>query len=465
MQKIPFFIIFLFSLPGLETSGQNNLQDRIDYYISQAQLDSAKSFILKSLRKGINNADRSALNYQLVKVHFMQSAYDEALDHAFSSLDQIRDDKDRVPLHFMIGVIYSAVKDFDKSISYFDQVVRSSDTPSLTVKAHLLLADLYLGKNDSINSGKSLTEAYKLTSSSDLDSKITQHVAKQYSFFLGKYEQCKELNFQIVRDSTSFLNSKSYAYAMIGDCLVEQDSLKKAADYYSQFLKLTVETKDPEQIKVAAQKLIKVYELIGDQAKANVYHKIYNEAVNDSLSFSVEKYRDLYNIERGRELKVAKTKTFWQNMAFGAILLFFMATGIYFYLRSKKVKKAPGKKINISQSETRKISAALETFIDEQLFLKPNITRKSFCSESNIKSERYLSQFINEKYKKSFSVFMNDLRVEYAYNRILRDAKFRNYKVEVIAKECGFGSKKSFERAFVAKYGKTPFKVISQLIN
>ena len=68
-----------------------------------------------------------------------------------------------------------------------------------------------------------------------------------------------------------------------------------------------------------------------------------------------------------------------------------------------------------------------------------------------------------EKYNKSVSVFINDLRIDYAYNRIQTDKKFRNYKIEEIAKSCGFGSKKSFERAFVANYNQTPYKFISGL--
>ena len=99
----------------------------------------------------------------------------------------------------------------------------------------------------------------------------------------------------------------------------------------------------------------------------------------------------------------------------------------------------------------------------EKKYLTPNITRKSFCLENDIKSERYLSHYINEKYKKSFSVFLNDLRIVHAYNRLQNDSKFRNYKIDEIAKESGFGSKKSFERVFVSKYKETPFKFISKL--
>ena len=216
-------------------------------------------------------------------------------------------------------------------------------------------------------------------------------------------------------------------------------------------------------ILLQTQKLIDVYELLGDQEKANAYHRIYNEAVNDSLSFSVEKYRDLYNVERIREQKIAKTKNFWKNFVFGGIILFLVSIATYLFIKRKSIKKVVGKKIVISDTEIEKMRVAIVTLKNGQLFLKPNITRKSFCSDSSIKSERYLSQYINEKYKKSFSVFINDLRVEYAYNRLQNDSKFRNYKIEEIAKECGFGSKKSFERAFFAKYNETPYKLILNL--
>jgi len=142
--------------------------------------------------------------------------------------------------------------------------------------------------------------------------------------------------------------------------------------------------------------------------------------------------------------------------------------GVYYFFNNKNAKKqsstsiekAPAKKIIISDVEIEKIKKAINHLIAEQLFLTPKITRKSFCIENKIKSERYLSHYINTTYKKSFSVFINDMRIEYAYNRILKDSKFRNYRIEEIAKDSGFGSKKSFERAFLAKYDETPYKLI-----
>ncbi|PHR69743.1 MAG: hypothetical protein COA67_10105 [Lutibacter sp.] len=472
MMKYKFILLaFFIAITNVANCQKTDtIQQKINYYISHAKLDSAKTYIKLNLKELPQKQNRNILNYQLVTVLFMQSDYDEALKLAFNSLDQIDDKQEKVKFNFMIGAIYSTISDYSKSADYFDLVVEHTQDSSLLVKSHLLLSDLYLELKDSTNSGKSITEAYKITNLANLDSKINNHVAKQYNFFNKNYELCKELNFEIIRDTTSFLNSKSYAYSMIGDCLIKQDSLTEATKYFDEHLKLTFETKDPEQIKDAATKLIEVYEKLGNQEKANTYHKIYNEAVNDSLSFSAEKYRDLYDVEKNRELSFSKSKISRNYLIFGSIFLLLISFVIYHYLNSKNKKKdtskkAPGKKIVISNSEIEKIVTAIDQLKAKQLFLKSNITRNSFCSDNSIKSERYLSHYINEKYNKSFSVFINDLRIEYAYNRIQNDSKFRNYKIEEIAKECGFGSKKSFERVFLATYNETPYKLISSLIN
>lgn len=465
MTKLKFILLALLCFISNVVTGQDAVQQKIDYFISQAKLDSAKTYIQTSLDTTNNKQDKSALNYQLVKVLFMQSDYNAALKQAYNSLDRIKDEQQRVNFNFMIGCIYSAITDYKKSVEYFDLVVEHNQDASLTLQTHLLLSQLHIELGDSINAGKSITEAYKITSLTKEDSPVKIHVEMQYNFFNENYELCKQQNLKIIRDSTSFLNAKSYAFAMVGDCLVKQDSLTEATAYFDEFLKLTFETKDPEQIKVAANKLIEVYEKLGNQEKANAYHKIYNEAINDSLSFSAQKYRDLYDVEKNRELNIAKTENSRKYLVFGSMLLLLISFGIYYYFKIKNPKKGPGKKIVISDSEIKKIVTAIDELKSKQLFLTPNITRKSFCTDNQIISERYISQFINEKYKKSFSIYINDLRIEHAHNRIQNDSKFRSYKIEEIAKECGFGSKKSFERAFLAKYQETPFKLISRLNN
>ena len=467
-------LIFLLTFAAnIAFANQDSIQHKIDYYLSQAKFDSAKHLIKTSLEVVFEKDSRNSLNYQLVKVLFIQSEYDTALEHAFSSIDKINNQAESVNFNFMIGCIYSAISDYPKSVEYLNLVTNSSRDSSLTVQTHLLLSELHLELGDPSESLESLTKAYKITQQSNLDEKIKNHVAMQYSFQSEDYERCKKLNLKIITDNTSYLSSKTYAYSMIGDCLIKQDSFSAATKYYDEFLKLTFKTKDPEQIKIAAEKLIHVYEKLGLQEKANTYHKIYNEAESDTLSFSSEKYRNLYNVEKNRELAIAKETLMRNYILIASCFLIILSFVLYYYINSKNENnrpafesaKTPAKKIVISETEILKLESAVKKLITDKTFLTSNITRKSFCKINDIKSERYLSHYINEKYNKSFSVFLNDLRIEFAYNRIQNDAVFRNYKIEEIAKSSGFGSKKSFERAFTTKYGLTPFKVISNITN
>ena len=245
--------------------------------------------------------------------------------------------------------------------------------------------------------------------------------------------------------------------------------MSQALLYFDEFLNLTLQINDPEQIKIAAKKLTEVYENLGDQKSANAYHKIYNESINDSMSFSIEKYKDLYLIEKERELSQIKRSS-RRNLSLLAFCLLGVILLISYFFKKHKDRiegmieaqktRVPGKKIVVNEVEIQKIKTAINEMVNGQLFLASGITRKSFCVKHKIKSERYLSHYINNQYKISFTAFLNDLRVEYAFDRFKKDAVFRNYKIEEIAKTSGFGSKKSFERAFSAKYGKSPYKHI-----
>ncbi len=471
-----FKVIFLLCLSFLAISAftiPDSVQQNINSYISKAEFDVAKLYIQKNLNSSSQKENISALNYQLVKILFIQSDYQEALQKAFYALDKFDNSKKQiVQYNFIIGCIYSAVKDYSKSIEYLDLVIRDSYDSSLVVKAHLLTSELHVELNDSTKAQESLTAAYQITNQSSLDPKLKEHVSIQYNFFTQNYERCKQQNFKIIQDTFSFLNAKSYAFSMIGDCLIKQDSLVEATHYLERFLDLTFKTKDPEQVQIAAKKLIDVYEQLGIQEKANVYHKIYNEAVNDSLSFSIEKYRGLLDVEEKRAQDRSQSKSNRNKLLLGLCTLLLLSAGIYFSFKKKNLPltsplstdvKEPTKKIVISEVELKKLKQAIEQLVVQQQFLTPKITRKSFCKEHGIKSERYLSHYVNSEFEKSFPIFINDLRIEYAFNRLQTDSVFRNYRIEEIAKASGFGSKKSFERAFLAKYAETPFKVITNL--
>ncbi|WP_282079668.1 helix-turn-helix domain-containing protein [Aquimarina algiphila] len=78
-------------------------------------------------------------------------------------------------------------------------------------------------------------------------------------------------------------------------------------------------------------------------------------------------------------------------------------------------------------------------------------------------NSKYLSLFINHYEQKKFTNYINDLRIEYAMEKIKNDKKFRKYTIKAIAYETGFSNPVSFSQAFYKKTGLKPSYFIKQL--
>lgn len=474
MHSIKYILLFAsLIISSVCFSNIDDIQQEIDRHVASGHYDSAQYYIKFELGKTHDLETTVELNYQLARVLIYSSNYQEALEMAFNAIDLIKDKKKKGKFYFLIGCIFYSVQDYDKSIEYFDQL-HAVNKPSLNAKAQLILSDIYSTRKDDANSLNALKKANQIAQNSEIDPKLTDQIALQYNLRIENYEVCKKISEAMILDSTSFLITRCNALSTIGDCLMKQDSLEKAIKYYERALDLTIETNDPDLIKTTSWLLIEAYEKIGNQDKANAYHKIYNDAINDSAYFSIDKYRGLYALEKERTSKKDTKKSeqtswvIWISLATVMIIVI-----VAFTMRKKRklaaeqeqIAKKSIKKIQINSEEIEKIEQSINAFISAQLYLESSITRKSFCEKNGIKSERYLSQFINDKYEKSFSSFLNDLRVEYAYDRLKKDKIFRQYKTSEIAKSCGFGSLKTFERAFSSKFDQTPFDFIETIKN
>lgn len=106
----------------------------------------------------------------------------------------------------------------------------------------------------------------------------------------------------------------------------------------------------------------------------------------------------------------------------------------------------------------------LEIFENKQLFLKNGITLASLAK--NIKTNTsYLSETINNHKGKNFTSYLNDLRIDYVLERLVKDKKFRSYKLPAIAEEIGYNNVQAFAAAFKKKTGTTPSIYIKEIEN
>jgi len=127
-----------------------------------------------------------------------------------------------------------------------------------------------------------------------------------------------------------------------------------------------------------------------------------------------------------------------------------------------KAKKGERSRNEISKEIYNSILEHLDTFEEENKYLSTKISlqdmAKSFKTNYN-----YLSRVININKGKRFSCYINDLRVEFAFNELKRNQKLRNFTLKAIAKECGFKSAESFSKSFIKIYGFSPSFYLKQL--
>lgn len=119
--------------------------------------------------------------------------------------------------------------------------------------------------------------------------------------------------------------------------------------------------------------------------------------------------------------------------------------------------KYANKKIDTIQAKS--IETNLDTLIKEkELFKNPNLKLNDVAHQLNV-LPHYLSQFLNDNMGKSFSLFINEYRIDEA-KRLLKVA--HNYTTEAIGYECGFNSKSTFFTTFKKITGDTPANYKSQ---
>lgn len=111
----------------------------------------------------------------------------------------------------------------------------------------------------------------------------------------------------------------------------------------------------------------------------------------------------------------------------------------------------------ISEDIAQTILKELEIFESKDQFLNKGITLGSLAKKIKTNS-KYLSEIINTYKGKNFATYLNDLRIDYAINRLANDKKFRSYKIPFIAEELGYNNEQAFTLAFKKRTG-TPLSI------
>lgn len=102
-------------------------------------------------------------------------------------------------------------------------------------------------------------------------------------------------------------------------------------------------------------------------------------------------------------------------------------------------------------------------FLEKKLeYLKPDFTQQSAAKKIKTNTS-YLSSVVNNHYNKTFSEYLNELRINYVIEEMISNATYRKYSTQAIAESVGFKNAVSFTKSFNKRTGVTPIQFIKGL--
>lgn len=280
-----------------------------------------------------------------------------------------------------------------------------------------------------------------------------------------------------------------FIYSGLGRIYLEKNDKAASFENLKKAEKI-VEQSDYLELKIEVyQTLADYYKLSNDITRYSKYNDKYVHALELSEKKKKESIADFVNTTKSHEKDLAQNRNLWLVLSMGLCLAL---VGIFiWHRRSRKrerarfrevmnrmrqerlenqlaastpdipEKKDPNRKIMSDAIET-KIINDLKEFERGSKFTDKQISLSILAGMLNTNT-KYLSHVLNTYLNKDFNSYINELRIKYIIEKIETNEKFKNYKLSVLADECGFSSHSKFSAVFKSVTGFPPSTFLAYL--
>lgn len=373
--------------------------------------------------------------------------------------------------------ILKTKKDFE--ITYYEDYI--------TLLYNLSLTHLRLHAIDSAKyyANQGISKTLELNDKTDLQDFIL--LDAQINYYAGHYSEARDtlLKYVGALDGTSKA-IKLYYLGKIEDKLDNKDlSLR----YYRDIDSIVSITEDPfTEVKDVYHQLIldalakndkkKQIEYMG---KLIAYDSLHSRKQENVINEAMVSYDIPYLKHQKKEAEAQLQNKQRIITSVGLLAVAGIFTGIYFYMRSVRMKKKlkllleggtakdkmnPGP-VNVHPNSVPEdiridILAKLEKFENSERFLNKDLDMASLAQELETNTS-YLSVVINNYKKRSFPNYLKELRISNAINQLNSDPKLLKFNYQGLAETFGFKTGESFSKAFYSKTGVYPSKFVKEL--
>ncbi|MDR4952749.1 AraC family transcriptional regulator [Chryseobacterium sp. ES2] len=367
-----------------------------------------------------------------------------------------------------MGNFPNAIRNIESSLKYFEKI-NSQNENRTAAASYQLLGDVYFKLND-----YSVSEDYY---------RKAEGLLKNGSCTLG------------------------LVYNGLGGIRLKEKNWKDAELYLKKAEKIADTSRSLKLKKAVYSNINDYYEGIGDNFKASLYAVKYIRAY-DSIAARNQIFTPKgAEILKGKSHKNDGHMNLIKNTAI--IILFISLVGLLVFFRTKQRKQrskfrniiraqlnmvsnrtyyplaqsddAEFSKIFVEEidekdseedrrrndslmtSETEsKLLELLEDFEKGDLYNNKGMSLSFLAGELNTNT-KYLSYVINQHKNADFKTYVNRLRINYIVDKLINDEKYRQYKISILADECGFSSHSKFAAVFKAVTDHSPSAYIKYL--
>jgi AraC-like DNA-binding protein len=393
-----------------------------------------------------------------------------------------------------IGEKNSALKLYLKNLDYFNEKPRELDTIGylncLTSIANIY-NDMELGDSSSYYNNLGYKVSKKLnnrwfSNHFSLNEGVSLFYKKEYVTAIDSLEK----HIPYFEKTTHKINL-SLAYYYCGKSYQELDKIGNAVKYFKKVdTVFQVVNSIYPNARGAYEELITYYKQKNDLKNQLLY---INQLIKvDSIFYSnalflnrkIFKEYDIPKLNAEKEKILSQlekdTTRFRNKLAIMSSLLAISLLFLIYQYNKRKIYKKRFEKILSETNESFSLPIKKDNEIDipqdiiDHILSQLNIFETNLGYVSNKTSlnslakklntnTHYLSKIINKYKNKTFSNYLNTLRIEYIIKLLKSDAIYRKYTIKAIAEEAGFGNSESFSKAFYKLKGIKPSYFIKEL--
>ena len=390
----------------------NNYEDALEYH-------------QKSLKINEEINDKKGIAYLLNNIgiiYYELNNYEDALEYYQKSLkitEEIGDKKGIASSLNNIGVIYKELNNYENALKYYQKSLKIQE--GIKYNRGIAISSNNIGEiHNKLGKfsealfffGKSL-EIAETINIKDIIISNYESFSESYSA-MGNYKKAFEYHKQYTALKDSVFNLETYK--QIAEMKTRYETERKDKQIQTLEYENNIKT-----IKINHHKKIHIiYIIVLFLAIAAItIILILLRKKNMAYKFLVSKNLDVLSKEK--ELKNVKEKLQSCDKNFQSI---------------------------VNSDEKEKILEKLEKlFDDEKIYIKTDLTLNKLAKRLST-NRVYLSQIINDEYKKNFNDFINQYRVKEAMLILSDSRKNMQFSIEAIAREAGFNSKSSFNLYF-----------------